>query len=270
MKIVKPSVEIWKQGYELDDIWKHIERCARVCYQTTKKNKGESSYDWIRRVIVKDGKPNIAQHFSVLEHGTVYLFMTSVIKASKYFSNPYSIAEIDERGYCFITTNMRVIVENKWDDDLYYLCEPTEGHALRTTFSIVTNIGVSRELNRHRSHSISEESTRYCNYSKNRFGKQLTFTEPIIDDPFNYNIMKDAMGSAEESYMKLIEHGISPQIARDILPLSTKTQVIHTAFNVHWKDFVALRADGVSGKPHPEAKIIADKIKQLLGKSINQ
>lgn len=261
MKIVKQSIEIWNQGKDLDDILKHIERCARVCYQTLAKDN-TSGYDWIHKVIYKEGKPNIAQHYSVLEHGTIYLFTLKFEVANKYMTNPYSRCNMFERGYYYITTNMRVIVENKWDADLMYLCKPAEGHDLRITVSFITNIGVARELNRHRCHSISEESTRYCNYAKGRFGSEITIIQPPVDDSFNYNRLIEAAEAAEESYITLLKHGVPPQIARNVLPLCTKVQSIHTAYENDWINFLLLRAGEISGNVQPEMKELATMLQK--------
>ena len=262
MKLIKPSVEVWEQGTTLDAIWSHIERCTRVCYQST-PNKNESSYDWIRRTIFKDGKPLISMHLSVLEHGTVYMIMNKPEIAHKYVENKYSYVRHYD-GWYFITTNMRVIVENGWDADLYYISDRTDKHIPRYTISFITSIDISREFNRHRVHSISEESTRFCNYSKGKFGNELTFIEPDIDDGFNYVLMTDLFESTEEIYMTLLKRGVKPQIARKVLPLQLKTQVVHTATVPEWHDFFLLRADGISGNPHPDAELLARMLRAEL------
>ena len=68
----------------------------------------------------------------------------------------------------------------------------------------------------------------------------------------------------EQHYLRLLNKGWKPQQAREVLPLSLKTQVVHTAFEDDWKDFIALRSDGISGAPHPNIKVLADKIKDLI------
>ena len=83
-----------------------------------------------------------------------------------------------DNKYAYVTLNYRHIVENGWIDDLQYLCDPTEHHERRYTFKVTTSIGVTRELNRHRVNSIAEQSTRYCNYSKDKFGNEVTFCIP--------------------------------------------------------------------------------------------
>lgn len=158
MKLVKPSIKLIKQGETVDDMYKHIEYAGRVCYASEPKEG--SAKEFVDRLI-KSG------HGSVLEHGTVYLFIfnnefsiTSTC-GNKYGRNPYSTINTDDNGNLYITTNMRVLVENDWLDDLInYGCKPTEYHDKRITVEVNCDIGISREANRHRAFSISEQSTR--------------------------------------------------------------------------------------------------------------
>lgn len=305
MELIKPSAEIWEQGTTLDDMWKHIARCTRVCYQSTPKNDGETDEEFVKRVILRPdsstGKLNFDKiHGAMLEHGTVYLTLKTVCPGDKgynlyekYRYNKYSKA-IVKQGFVCITTNLRVLYENDWLEDLDYVTSPTEYHFKRVTVSFTTNIGVTREFNRHRVNSIAEESTRYCNYNKhndsqikiglpawlldgdlarlNEFdnGDWLAAISQIAefayDDSGELKYDVDYYGAAlyfcNVCYNKLIERGWKPQQAREVLPLATKSQLIHTAFIDDWKHFFALRADGVSGPPHPNAKLVAEPLKQ--------
>lgn len=290
MRFIKPSVELWKQTYDLEGIYDHISRCIRVCYQSTPKDDKEKSFDFINRVIFRDkDKASKSNHLSVLEHGTVYLNIPTkyntleeanlISKALELFkNNPYSKIVTDSMNY-YITTNFRVIIEHEMLPVLRYLAMPSI-HERRYTVSVITDIGVTREFNRHRCHSITEESTRYCNYSKDKFGNGLTFVIPAWSDipegaeykelnkdgslnEGDYAYMTFCL-AAEAKYNHLLSLGWKPQQAREVLPLGLKTQVIHTAFRSDWCDFVALRSKEISGKTHPNIKIIADKIKVLL------
>ena len=307
MKLIKPSVEIWEQGNTLEDMWKHIARCTRVCYQSTPKENGESDEEFVKRVILRTnsstGRLNFDKiHGGVLEHGTIYLKLEFVGNQNdksyldKYKDNKYSRYYKSFKPYnslncTYVTTNFRVLLENDWLDDLYFICEPTEFHHRRVTVSFITNIGVSREFNRHRVNSMAEESTRYCNYNKRNDG-QLNIGVPawLLDDehfPYLDSCQHDVLSSycqeylnndigvwcdmdfylfslsvSEYCYNMLIEKGWTPQQAREVLPLATKTQLIHTAFVDDWKHFFALRADGVSGPPHPNAKAVAAPLKE--------
>ena len=307
MELIRPSVEIWEQGNTLEDMWKHIARCTRVCYQSTPKNDGETDEEFVKRVILRPdsstGELNFDKiHGAMLEHGTVYLTLKTVCPGDdgyqlyeKYRYNKYSKATV-KHGFVCITTNLRIIYENGWFDDLEYICTPTEHHAKRVTVSFTTNIGVSREFNRHRVNSMAEESTRYCDYTAGRLQKSNKFALPawFLDEehlPYIESHKFDKLGSylsdiwekddntllnewcdmdfylaaltfAEWFYQMLRKKGWKPQQAREALPLATKSQLIHTAFIDNWKHFFALRADGVSGPPHPNAKLVAEPLKE--------
>ena len=299
MRLVNQSVEEWYCGYTLPEIWAHIARCARVCYQSTPRSNGETEEEFVKRVILRGyslediGKSRELQlklHLSVLEHGTVYLDIPNNVWTLEFldffrnnnkYSKTYQHGNL-RRNSVAVTTNMRVIVENNLMSCLTYLCAPTEYHSLRTTCSIITDIGVARELARHRTHSISEESTRYCNYSKDKFGNELTFIKPcclndeklklygdyhtVIRDKSPESIFIANLNNVEKDYVDLIKLGWTPQQARQILPLSTKVQTIHTAFESDWAEFISLRADACSGSVHPNMKVIANKIKCLMAK----
>lgn len=294
MELVRPNAEIWEQGTTLADMWKHIARCTRVCYQSEKKDNEETEEDFVKRVILRHKPWNSeANHLSMLEHGTVYLMCKADEEGpglDKYDYNKYSkFVYKDFNSY--VTTNLRVIYENGWLDDLKYSCAPTEHHIKRVTVSFTTNIGVSREFNRHRVNSIAEESTRYCNYNKRNDGQIKiglpawllddgsigyinhhtedtidSWCEDIYDQSYDQWCDIDyylfALTTCEFCYNALIDKGWKPQQAREVLPLATKTQLIHTAFVDDWKHFFALRADGVSGPPHPNAKLVAAPLKE--------
>ena len=317
LRVINPDVEIWRQeGFSIDAIWKHIARCARVCYQSVPKDKNESPYDFVKRTLLRGVDViNVpytfddirGSHLSVLEHGTVHLkYPSFMARAEALFSatlrgNKYSKWNI-HKGYIYVTTNMRVIIETNWIDQLEFIDKTPNCpyYYDRTTVNFITNIGVSRELNRHRCHSISEESTRYCSYNKDKFGNNITVTKvpwidyttnelndgdcyegklradfEFINEEHNAIVQQDticwtaidwylySLSIANITYCKLRELGWSAQQARDVLPLATKTQVVHTAFNDDWKQWIELRADGISGKPHPEIQELAVKLREM-------
>lgn len=294
MRLINQSVEEWHCGYTLPEIWAHIARCARVCYQSTPRSNGETEEEFVKRVILrehsfedidKSRELQLKLHLSVLEHGTVYLDIPNNVRTLEFldffrnnnkYSKTYQHGNL-RRNSVAVTTNMRVIVENNLMSCLTYLCAPTEYHSLRTTCSIITDIGVARELNRHKTHSISEESTQYCNYRKDKFGNELTFIIPEWAETFCPNKDNDGLSSAdiywsdacreaEKYYFKLLDEGWTPRQARQVLPLSTKVQTVHTAFESDWAEFISLRADACSGSVHPNMKVIANKIKSLMSK----
>lgn len=181
MKLIKPSFEIWNQPAGLEGVYKQIEKVGRVCYKSEDKITEDSAKPFVERM-TKSG------HGAMLEHGTVYLLVPFETHISKYKTNKYSkvrdIAKhlMDDKSA--VTTNLRVLVENGWLDDLQYICEPTEFHAKRITVHFVCDRGVSHEFVRHRVFSFAQESTRYCNYSKDKFGNEITFIIPCwLDIP---------------------------------------------------------------------------------------
>ena len=253
MKLIKPKAELLLQQPGLEGVYKQIELAGRTCYKSADKITEDSAKPFVDRMI----KSN---HLAMLEHGTVYLWNPvdsidfSNIK-TKYSANKYSEVRIQGQA---ITTNYRVLVENNWLDDLDYICEPTEYHEKRYTFRLTTSIGVTRELNRHRVNSIAEMSTRYCNYSKDKFGNEVTFCLPNWVSSTEYTEMNSderiffrSCEHAEYDYLRLISKGWQPQQAREVLPLCTATEIIHTAYVSDWRHFFDLRYFGTTGAPHP-------------------
>lgn len=290
MNLIEPKAEYIPQGNTIDDIYKKIEYCGRTCYLSTDKITETSAKNFVDRMIN-------SEHGAMLEHGTVYLKSNNnewpQLSYTKYNLNNYSKAIINN-GILYVTTNFRVLVENNWLDDLQYICEPTEFHEKRYTVKLTTDIGVTREGNRHRVNSMAEESTRYCNYSKEKFGgevnvaKHAWFNESDINYLKGLNSYKDFItycndvGSEKElgwrvidywafailcsnyCYNKLIEYGWVAQQARTVLTLSTKSDIVYTAFASDWKHFFDLRLYGKTGKPHPDMLDIAEKIKDAF------
>ena len=176
--------------------------------------------------------------------------------------------------------NLRVLAENQWLTDLDHLTEPLAHHERRVTVHFTTQIATTREFNRHRANSMAEQSTRYCNYSKDKFGNEISINIPewvralSVEEPTQIDFLELAKKvtegqaddyenwlfanlAAERAYMNLIALGRKPQEARAILPLATNTELIHTAFVSDWKHFFDLRAQGTTGAPHPDAKVLA-------------
>jgi thymidylate synthase (FAD) len=254
-----------------------------------------------------------------------YMWKSSIVQIFK--KNPYSRVNkykkehnIDEKttiniDHYAITTNYRVFIEQiDWDalgpmrheklhgwelglDKEYvlsFLCEPNEHHDKRLTFQIICDRGVSHELVRHRVFSFAQESTRYCNYMKERFGSELTFIIPShldlqegqylywdgdwcdaermtvmlkdADTANEINTFLYALTHAEQNYMYLINHGWKPQQARAILPNALKTSIVMTGYESDWKYFLGLRYEGVTGPPHPDMKVIASQIQGYFEK----
>lgn len=280
MKLIKPSFEILDQQPGLEGIYKQIELAGRTCYKSEDKITEDSAKGFVERM-VKSG------HGAMLEHGTVYLFIPfsplneNYTTCHKYGDNKYSVVKIRnehfliEKNGCYITTNYRVLVENNWLDDLKFACDLTEWHERRVTVKFTCDRGVTHEFVRHRVFSFAQESTRYCNYSKDKFGNELTFIIPpwcnISDNPSNEEEKKIWMGEkgyfeerfmmhcliAENHYNELIELQYKPQQARAVLPNAIKAELVMTGFVSDWKHFFFLR-DAVSA--HPQARELAEPL----------
>lgn len=287
MRLIKPSFEIKEQESGLNGVYKQIEWAGRHCYKSLDKITEDSAKGFVDRMINSG-------HGAMLEHGTVYLIIKwwHVFKFFKYLLNPHSKI----RRFKYITTNLRVLVENNWLDDLEYLCEPTEHHKKRITVKFTTDQGILREFTRHRVFSFAVESTRYCNYSKNKFDGEVTYILPSwIDEAtlppkiyfhcsddwgtamcehyydFTEEGKKDwdvsdadtgnflfALDSCEQMYLSLIKQGWQPQQARNILPLATKCEMIMTGFASDWEHFFFLRTPV---NAHPQARELAIPLK---------
>lgn len=129
-------------------------------------------------------------------------------------------------------------------------------HAV-ASFRIITDRGISHEIVRHRLASYAQESTRYCNYSLNKFENQCSFIEPPDLSATQKKVWEKACIESETHYFKLLEEGCSPQIARSVLPNCLKTEIVMMANFREWRHFISLRG---SKAAHPQIRPIAYEI----------
>lgn len=298
MKLIKQSFEFINQtDFSLVGIKKHIERCARVSYKSEDKIT-DTSYEKFVNMLESRG------HDRPLEFGTVYLSRTSQKEDNmewldKYAYNPWSKFSFGNgstringelRNTVYVTTNYRVIKEHHWEDDLQYLCEPTEYHHKRYTVHMILSRGVMDEFRTHVGLSHLAESTRFVNYSKEKFGSEVTFIKPcwlnVPEGKYNHCIMvskdspdikiecvgSDEIGKyynieeeeglflnslvqSELTYLNLINNKKwTPQQARSVLPLSIKSELISCGFEDAWANFMKRRD---APDAHPMAQEIA-------------
>ena len=270
MILVKQNIKRYTQGKCIDGILKHIELCARTAYKSEDKITATSAKEFVDRMI-RSG------HLSVLEHGTVYLTVLTDREdiVGFYKNNKYS-SVVTNGIMSYITTNYRVIIENNRQADLQYLSDNITYHDKRYTFDITTNRGVSHEIVRHRGMSFTQESTRYCNYSKNKFGDQVTYIIPAWSNIpegkytiYSSNIpwsnstesaFYDGLLDNESDYFGLLNIGWKPEQAREILPNALKTDIVVTGDLNAWNHFFDLRLKGKTGQPHPNIKQVAQLI----------
>lgn len=262
MKLIKQSFEFINQtDFSLAGIKKHIERCARVSYKSENKIT-DTSYEKFVNMLESRG------HDRPLEFGTVYLTLrgddTDALRnIFIYAENPWTKirkqvikAEYDPNIRVvlnYVTTNYRVIVENHLEEDLKYLCEPTEYHYKRYTVHMILDRGVMDEFRTHVGLSHLAESTRYCNYSKDKFGNELTFIQPCWDIRGSNYI--DFLQHAEWGYFRMLKNGWTPQQARSVLPLGIKSELISCGFKDAWENFFKRRD---APDAHPMAQEIAN------------
>ena len=136
-----------------------------------------------------------------------------------------------------------------------------EHNAISVRF--ICDRGVSHELVRHRLASFGQESTRYCNYSKDKFGNELTFIKPCFWDEQDVEFIRwnIAMKQAEANYLELIKLGAKPQEARSVLPNSIKTEIVMTMNLREWRHFFSLRCDTPA---HPQMReLIIPLLKEM-------
>lgn len=294
MKLIESSTELLTQGQGLLGIYKMVELAGRTCYKSEANITADSAAEFVGRMVK-------SCHTAMLEHGTVYLLIPywnsydETELASFFRHNPYSKAwgPMEDSVNWHITTNYRVLVENNLVEKCKpYICAPTKYHSLRISMRFTTDRGVSHEIVRHRVFSFAQESTRYCNYSQDKFGNEITFIIPswatnIREGHFDDTLAQDSfwhdttggefmkvddkemcfmgvLNKAESCYMDGLDRGLTPQQARQMLPNALKTEIVVTGFVSDWKHFFDLRYFGTTGKPHPDMLELTTKAKAVL------
>lgn len=283
MKIIEPSVGLWKQG---DDVKAHVAKCARVCY-----GKETGNDDVTINTLLKK------HHWSMFRHESVYVIgeFTSrlAIALERYSNNPYinwtfhnnklyiatngnfcldlkECQEVNAHAQVLLTyiNYYRVSEDTFFNDEIGY-------NMMRYTFCVITQISTSRELNRVSPNNITEQSTRYVyedgsicrpywinGYSISRtiHNKYICYKDGIEDKG---NILDYVQGCDEQfnRYKRLVNNGMSRQDARGVLPLDTATKCIYTYSINEWKHIIKLRSDSAA---HPNAQIISNMIKKEL------
>ena len=119
--------------------------------------------------------------------------------------------------------------------------------------------GVANEITRHRIASFAQSSTRYCNFSQDKFGNEITVIRPCFfrNGTVTYDEWYESCAVAEQKYFSLLRIGMKPEESRDVLPISTMTKLVMTANLREWRHFFKLRAVGTTGKPHPQMLQVA-------------
>lgn len=288
MKLINSSVDI----INITDPFMKIEKVGRTCYKSTSEMTKETAKKFYKSLVAR-------QHTAMLEHA-VFVFQVNnslfqVLKFHKYFN--HSIEELaDGSERYLISANLRAINESREevllsvlardiDPDLVYIpdiirvivedneCKMVDidsipdiqEHAYKKhkylSFHFICDRGVTHEIVRHRPASYAQESTRYCNYSKEKFGNEITCIKPANYDEWS-DIVKfhfcQALENSEKDYFYMLSMGHTPQEARAVLQNALKTEIIMTANCEEFDHFFNLRSKGTTGSPHPDMKVVAD------------
>lgn len=272
MKIIEPKVELWKQG---DDAKAHVARCARVCYGRETGNDEAT----IKRLI--DSK-----HWSMFRHETYYIIANDSDKTLETIvincANTIGFSYHYEKHVYYITVNGNWVLDHK--TQFSYLskyivpiedfCNTEIGfNMMRYTFCVDTQISTSRELNRVSPNNIAEKSTRYvyedgsiCRpYWISKKEAELYNNDNNVDLDETINIYLHECKNNFDAYKILIDkYKLNRQDARGVLPLDTATRCVYTYSIDEWRAIIDLRYYGTTGKPHPNAKLIAGMIRDEL------
>lgn len=301
MKFRESKVEIIPQDWSLEGIYKQCELAGRTAYKSEDRITEGSAKKFVEALMK-------LKHGAVLEHGTIYLkYESELVRGvqecdvlfQKYKNNKFSVyntSKVTLRNETivggYVTTNLRVLMENDWMDDLQYLCEPTEYHERRVTVKFICSRSIAQEITRHRVFSFLMESQRYVGYNKDKFGGEITIIVPEwikarINDIASYNNNDDlarmsyaealrdgrmhedkaiimwavSQEMSEAHYLSLTsELNVKAEEARSVLTNDCKTELVMTGFISDWEHFFDLRSKGTTGKPHPDVKILADTL----------
>ena len=299
MEFIVAGYEIIDQEPGLEGMYKAAELPGRICYGSQDKMAPGTAERFCNGLM----KSN---HGAPLEHATVYLkselkydYVNNIeieylgCPLDKYENNKYSYSTSDGE-YMYVTTNLRVLFENGWLDDLQYWCEPTKFHEKRVQVRFTVDRFTGEEFLRHRVASFNRESTRYVLFTKEKFGggsikyiipvwmlddvsrKEIDaikdtsitdFCQSIIDFEAGEGPMTDvvawmfALKACEWSYCTLTnQFGWKAEQARTVLPCAISSPLIKTASVTDWVHFFNLRSIGTTGKPHPQAFELANPL----------
>lgn len=280
MKIIEPKVELWQQG---DDSKAHVARCARVCYGRETGNDEAT----IKRLIND-------KHWSMFRHGTYYIIANDSDKTLETiiinYANTIGFSYHYEKHVYYITVNGNWVLDHK--TQFGYISKyivPIEDfrnteigfHMMRYTFCVDTQISTSRELNRVSPNSIAEKSTRYVyedgsicrphwlngyDIFKNIASHYIVYKDGEPDTDINHKVLTyiQSCNNSFTNYKYLVESGLHRQDARGVLPFDTATRCVYTYSINEWRHILDLRYYGTTGKPHPNAKLIAGMIRNNL------
>ena len=283
VKIVEAFVEIYPLD-KIENIKTHIEKCGRTCYKSEDKITDTSAEKFVEGIL-KSGHESVIEHANLIfqiknvdENLHTTKELASKVKGLSYFKleenilisgNMRTFRDISRLGYndfdeWFIHNGLEIFA-NK---DQHIRClngeiilkgvqylnkNDTHDDLNNITIHMVTNLSCYKDITRHRLASFSIESTRFCNYSKGKYGSELTILKPVnlAENTPEYNEWLDCMKDTEKHYMKMCELGCRADQSRLCLPHSIKADVIMSANVKEWKHIFSLRCDKAA---HPDVR----------------
>lgn len=301
MKIVSPSVELLPEPKTPEEVLRHIEACGRVCYRSEDRITDGSAEKFVR-MIIKRGHEAVLEHARItltmpdmamqvltglirdrMQNKGLCDYLTSTergrlvsgnIRAWRAFLANFAAidAVLPETYACMVAAYPSLFEDLRLEmppavQTKIHMPEPMtrserEMHGWHT-LRFVCDRGVSHEIVRHRPASYCQESTRYCNYSEDRFGGEIACVEPYFFSPGTraYDIWRGNCETAEKAYFTLLNEGATAQEARGVLPTDLKTEIVMTADNPEWLHFLALRTGKAA---HPKMRLLAKEAGRLL------
>lgn len=304
MRIIDASFDLLPRDEQRGGL-KIIETAGRLCYKSEGKATDDSAEAFVRGLIRRRHLSVLEHGDMIFEIGDYHIYdaVAEGLQIIRDCGHPAPMLVMTKVGHrCIVSGNMRAWMElfammsgagryfigyfdpvfihgmGFYDDDakpdprvrqIRYadLCDPLEKLAhIRQTVKFTVDRGVTHEFVRHRVMSFSQESTRYCNYSDGRFGKEITVIRPcyLDENSEGYDLWRRQCMSAEAVYFQLLDFGPMPQEARAVLPHSTKAELMMTGTLGAWKHFFDLRARQTTGKAHPQAAEVAVPLYELF------
>jgi thymidylate synthase (FAD) len=293
MNIVKPYAKLIIQ----EDYGKKIEYAGRVCYRSENKINSDSYKTFISNII-KSNHLSVLEHESVsivIDSYPKNYIHSILFENNKFLSKFFEVDEIfTDNIYVLITANLRTwyslfnsqfdyfhilsrrvykTLQKKYDfiftnniiadeypnKELYIDTNIIKRHTSET-FEVQCSRSISHQFVRHRLHSFSQESQRYCNYSNDKFNKSINFIMPESNKDIEL-VYKYSFERAEDAYFYLIKNNIKPEQAREVLPNAVATKLIMTANISQWERFLQLRTDSHA---QYEAQLLALEIQKQL------
>lgn len=298
MQFIEPNVTLIKEK----DPFKKIELAGRTCYKSELSMTDDGSKKFVKNLIKRTHTAMLEHQVFIFEVYDESYSYIEFLKGDNYIHVTSEIIK-DEKGYrnrVLVSANVRAICQRNINDPIFRvlyknfpeLCYGVDPKSLELfdyaevrivdyekeyktfnvkefiehtyfTFRVTTDRGVTHELVRHRPCSFAQESTRYVNYKD---GLSIALPSGYASKPaYVQEVYQEAFENSERCYRELIEeYGESPQQARAILPTALKTEIVITTNLKEYIHILNLRYKGTTGAPHPDIKVIAERIKYLI------